>query len=100
MRLTREQIDEVLRELPGWQYQADALVKEFQFRTFRDAMAFVNAVADIARRQRHHPQIVIDYNRVRLSLTTHDEGGVTEKDTAFAREVETGLAGGQGLSGA
>ncbi|GBD17285.1 Putative pterin-4-alpha-carbinolamine dehydratase [bacterium HR26] len=88
-KLSPEQIGAVLAELPGWRQEGDALVKEFRFKTFREAMAFVNAVADLARRLRHHPEIVINYNQVRLSLTTHDEGGITEKDTEFARQVET-----------
>jgi len=86
-RLSPEQVEAALVELPGWRREADALVKEFRFKTFREAIAFVNEVAELARRLRHHPQIVIDYNRVRLSLTTHDEGGITEKDVQFARQV-------------
>lgn len=89
-KLSPEQVDTALAELPGWRREEEALVKEFRFKTFRDAMAFVNEVADLARRLRHHPEIVINYNRVRLSLTTHDEGGLTEKDIEFARQVESG----------
>jgi 4a-hydroxytetrahydrobiopterin dehydratase len=88
-RLSPEQVEAALAELPGWRREGDVLVKAFRFKTFRDAMAFVNGVADLAHRLRHHPQIVIDYNRVRLSLTTHDEGGITEKDVQFARQLES-----------
>lgn len=88
-KLSPEEIDAALAELSGWQREEEALVKEFRFKTFREAMAFVNEVADLARRLRHHPEIVINYNRVRLSLTTHDEGGITEKDTEFARQIES-----------
>uniref|UniRef100_A0A831WZB6 Putative pterin-4-alpha-carbinolamine dehydratase n=1 Tax=Thermorudis peleae TaxID=1382356 RepID=A0A831WZB6_9BACT len=88
-KLSPEEIDAALAELPGWQREEEALVKEFRFKTFREAMAFVNEVADLARRLRHHPEIVINYNRVRLRLTTHDEGGITGKDTEFARQLES-----------
>ncbi|MCM8749504.1 4a-hydroxytetrahydrobiopterin dehydratase [Thermomicrobiaceae bacterium CFH 74404] len=88
-KLSPEEIDAALSELPGWQREEEALVKEFRFKTFREAMAFVNEVADLARRLRHHPEIVINYNRVRLRLTTHDEAGITGKDTEFARQLES-----------
>ncbi len=89
-KLSPEQVEAALAELSGWRREGETLVKEFRFKTFREAMAFVNEVAELARRLRHHPEIVINYNQVRLGLTTHDEGGITEKDTEFARQVESG----------
>jgi 4a-hydroxytetrahydrobiopterin dehydratase len=89
--LSATEIDAALAQLPGWVRvgEGEAIEQEFVFRTFRQAMTFVNAVADIARHERHHPEILIRYNRVRLTLTTHDAGGVTEKDLAFARAVQS-----------
>ena len=93
-KLTPEALQGALTVLPGWQVDGDLLRKAFRFRTFRDAMAFVNRVAEIATEERHHPEVTINYNRVTLSLTTHDEGGLTEKDVAFARRVEAMPAAG------
>lgn len=89
-RLSAEEVRGALGDLPGWTLAADgaALEKVFQFRTFRHAMAFVNRVAELATEARHHPDIHISYNRVTLTLTTHDEGGLTEKDIALARRIE------------
>jgi 4a-hydroxytetrahydrobiopterin dehydratase len=81
-------LQSTLVDLPGWSVEGDALRKEFTFKTFTAAIAFINRVAEIARTARHHPEIWNSYNRVRLTLTTHEEGGISEKDVAFARSVE------------
>ncbi len=88
-RLSNCEIDRAIGDLAEWHLEQGALRKEFRFKTFSGAVKFINQVADIARASRHHPEIWNSYNRVRLSLTTHDEGGVTEKDVAFAQEVES-----------
>lgn len=87
-RLSDEELRAALAGLPDWARAGDAVEREFTFRTFRQAMAFANAVAEIAHEAHHHPDILIRYNRVRLTLSTHDEGGVTEKDIAFARAAD------------
>ncbi|GBD19558.1 MAG: 4a-hydroxytetrahydrobiopterin dehydratase [Dehalococcoidia bacterium] len=87
-------IARALEELPGWQRQGDALVREFRFKNFREAMAFVNRVAELAEEQRHHPDITIRYNRVQLALTTHEAGGITERDVELARKIAGLLAQG------
>ncbi len=87
-RLTEVNITTALISLPNWFVEEKSLRKEFAFKTFTGAMKFINQVADIARSSRHHPEIWNSYNRVRLTLSTHDEGGITEKDVAFARAVE------------
>jgi 4a-hydroxytetrahydrobiopterin dehydratase len=81
-----------LGKLPGWQIEANELVRTFQFQDFRQALSFVNKVGEAAEKAGHHPDIDIRYNRVRLSLTTHDAGGLTEKDFDLAGRA-TGLAG-------
>lgn len=93
-RLSSDEIQTALLNLPDWRIEGRSIQKEFRFRTFRAAMSFVNEVAGIASEARHHPDILIRYNRVTLTLTTHDEGGLTEKDIAFARHVE-GRRGGE-----
>lgn len=86
-RLDDATIAQALAALPGWEREGDALVREFRFKNFREAMAFVNQVAELAEELRHHPDITIRYNRVRLLLTTHEANGLTERDLEFARRL-------------
>ena len=72
-----------------WSEDGDALVRDFQFKDFAGAMAFVNKVADLAEEANHHPDILVHgWNNVRLTLSTHSEGGVTEKDRALAERID------------
>ncbi len=73
-----------LRKLQGWEPGEREITKTYRFRDFKEAIAFVNEVAHVAEARNHHPDILIQYNRVTLTLSTHDEGGVTEKDLAMA----------------
>lgn len=86
-RLAQSDIQSALAELPGWSVEEQTLRGAYRFDTFEHAMAFANEVADLAIDANHHPEICIDYNRLRLSLTTHDEGGITEKDVELARRI-------------
>lgn len=88
MRLTKDEVKARLRSLDGWERDDDEIEKEYRFAGFDEAMAFVNAVAGLAREADHHPEIEISYDRVKLSLSTHSEGGVTEKDLALAAEID------------
>jgi 4a-hydroxytetrahydrobiopterin dehydratase len=81
-----------LGKLPGWQIESGELVRTFQFKDFRAALGFVNKVGEAAEAAGHHPDIDIRYNKVRLSLVTHDAGGLTEKDFLLAAGA-TKLAG-------
>ena len=91
-RLFDDEIRLVLKDLPDWRYFANALHKEFRFRGFEAAIAFINRVADRAIAAGHHPDIELHYDRVILSLTTHDDGGVSAKDVALAREIDKVVA--------
>jgi 4a-hydroxytetrahydrobiopterin dehydratase len=82
--LSSAEISLRLSALPAWQVQSGELVRTFQFRDFRAAMAFVNQVADLAENAGHHPDLDIRYNKVRLALVTHDAGGLTAKDFDLA----------------
>jgi 4a-hydroxytetrahydrobiopterin dehydratase len=86
-RLDDATIASLLQEIPGWERQGDALVRTYVFKNFREAMAFVNRVAELAEEARHHTDITIRYNRVQLLLTTHEAGGITERDIALARKL-------------
>lgn len=87
-KLTDAELDALLSEMEGWTSVGNAIHKEFGFPGFRGAIAFVNRVAEHAESARHHPDIEIHYNRVFISLSTHDAGGVTEKDAVLAAEID------------
>jgi 4a-hydroxytetrahydrobiopterin dehydratase len=85
--LSAAEISSRLATLPAWQVEAGELTRTFQFKDFVGSMRFVNHVADLAEKAGHHPDIDIRYNRVRLALVTHDEGGLTAKDFDLAGET-------------
>jgi 4a-hydroxytetrahydrobiopterin dehydratase len=93
-KLTEAELKAYLSEMEGWTFLANAIHREFAFPGFRAAIAFVNRVAESAEGAGHHPDIEIHYNRVYLSLSTHDAGGVTEKDIALAAEIDRAATGG------
>ena len=89
-RLDDDEVRAALADgLPGWEAENGALTKEFTFPGFRAAIAFIDRVADEAQAARHHPDLWNRYNRVTVTLSTHDEGGITEKDIALARAIES-----------
>ena len=71
-----------------WEREGDALVKVVTRADFGGAMAFVNAVAGVAEAANHHPDIAISWNKVSLTLSTHDAGGITAKDLELARQID------------
>ena len=88
--LSQENISNKLEELNGWSWENDRLTKNFEFSNFRDAMSFMVRISYEAEERDHHPQIFNCYNRVSLSLNTHDVGGkVTEKDFALASAIDS-----------
>lgn len=89
--LSDEAVQAGLARLEGWELRDGRIRKQYQFRTFLRAVAFVNSVAYLAESAGHHPDITINYNRVTLRLITHSEGGLTELDFALAREIDAKL---------
>ncbi|HZB78629.1 MAG TPA: 4a-hydroxytetrahydrobiopterin dehydratase [Actinomycetota bacterium] len=87
-KLTEAELKGSLDEMEGWTSLGNVIHRDFTFPGFRAAIGFVNRVADLAEAAGHHPDIEIHYNRVDLSLSTHDAGGVTEKDVALAAEID------------
>jgi 4a-hydroxytetrahydrobiopterin dehydratase len=87
--ISAEAAERRLASLPGWGIENGELVKTFNFKDFRESLAFVNRVGETAESAGHHPDIDIRYNRVRLSLVSHDAGGLTEKDFDLASGVNT-----------
>lgn len=87
-RLAEEEIARRLARLPGWERARDAIRRTYRLASFRKAMFLVNAVAGLAEAMRHHPDIDVRYRRVTLTLTTHDAGGLTERDFALAEAID------------
>jgi len=77
-----------LANVPEWQLQGDMISRTFQFKDFPAAVKFVNAVAVAAEQAWHHPDIDVRWNKVTLVLTTHDAGGLTQKDFDLARQFD------------
>ncbi len=87
--LPRAELAKLLTTLPGWTHADKALHKSFAFVDYYRTMAFVNAVAFVAHRQDHHPDLSVHYNRVDVVYSTHDAGGVTLNDCICAAKVES-----------
>jgi 4a-hydroxytetrahydrobiopterin dehydratase len=86
-RLTQRQIKSELHTVRGWRLRGKRISRLFVFKDFMEGMRFLNHVAQLAEGMYHHPDVAISYNKVRLSLTTHDEGGLTRKDFRLARKI-------------
>ena len=87
MRFKENQISIELLKIAVWKLHGKEIVRIFKFKDFVKSIAFVQKVAVLAEKFNHHPDILIRYNRVTLRLTTHDEGGLTEKDFHFAEQI-------------
>ena len=87
--LSAETVKERLHSLPGWKLEGKEIVRQYEFGDFVSALAFVNKVADKAEAAGHHPDIDVRYNKVRLALVSHDEGGLTERDMKLAAQFNS-----------
>jgi 4a-hydroxytetrahydrobiopterin dehydratase len=85
--LTETQISAELAVTPGWTRDGNAITTVIERADFRDAFLFVSAVAYLAERANHHPDIAVAWNRVTLTLSTHSAGGLTTNDFALARQI-------------
>ena len=85
-----ERVQEPIETIPGWEIvdEGKALRRTYRFPGFRASVAFVAYVAELAEVADHHPDIDIRYSKVTLTLTTHSEGGLTDKDFALARQID------------
>jgi 4a-hydroxytetrahydrobiopterin dehydratase len=86
-----------LDSLPGWERRDNEIEKVFELPSFADAVAFVTRVGFLAEKADHHPDLDVRWRKVRVALSTHSEGGITDKDFALAGEIE-GVAGGSASS--
>jgi 4a-hydroxytetrahydrobiopterin dehydratase len=87
-RLDEAGVAEAVRRTPGWERAGAEIRRTYRFGDFREALAFVNRVGELAERAGHHPDIDIRYNAVTLALSTHDAGGLTAKDFELARSID------------
>ena len=78
----------LVARLPGWERVGDRIEKTFRFADYEATIAFVNAVAAIAEREDHHPELRVHYGHCAVAWTTHDAGGVTRNDVVCAAQVE------------
>ncbi|MGD0929018.1 MAG: 4a-hydroxytetrahydrobiopterin dehydratase [Candidatus Korobacteraceae bacterium] len=85
--LSDAQIQQALQQLPGWRKNGQAIQRVFQFASFVQAMEFVNQMAEAAEAVNHHPDILINYNKVTLTLVSHDSGGITQRDIKMATRI-------------
>ncbi len=94
-KLSGEARRSALAELGGWQETdgRDAISKTFRFKTFNEAFAFMTRIALVAEKMDHHPEWFNVYNRIEVTLTTHEAGGVTERDLRLARFMDKAAGG-------
>jgi 4a-hydroxytetrahydrobiopterin dehydratase len=88
IKLNPASIRDWLRGRSGWTRKGNALVKSYRFESFRNAIVFVNRLATLADAADHHPDIDIRYDRVRVTLSTHSAGGITDQDTGMAEQID------------
>lgn len=86
-KLTDAELEEALRDLDGWALEGIAISKVFEFDTYARAALFAQVCAFLAEKYDHHPDLLLTYGKVKVSLYTHSAGGVTLKDTSLAREI-------------
>jgi len=88
-KLSEQQIQAQLGELDGWRREGETIVRELALADFAAAIAFVDAVAELAEAANHHPDILVHgWNKLRLTLSTHSEGGLTDSDFALAAQID------------
>ena len=87
--LNKDEIAHHLSSLSGWTQEGNQIAKQFQFKDFAEALSFVNKVGAEAEKMNHHPDIFIhSWNKVKITISTHSEGGITKKDFQLAEKIE------------
>ena len=87
-KLSMNKVEECLNHIEEWTLKDEKLFREFKFQTFIQAFGFMSSVAILAEQQNHHPEWSNVYNKVRIYLTTHEAGGITEKDFSLAEAID------------
>ena len=89
MRMSDDEVKDQLHNLGGWEREGDAIVREFEFANFVGSVDFVKRITPIAEEMNHHPDLSISWNKVKVSLSTHSEGGITENDFKLATKLDS-----------
>lgn len=87
--LAQSDIKGMMKRVPEWETDKKSIERTFEFDDFTQSIDFVNAVAEIAEEEDHHPDIDVRWNKVRIVLSTHSEGGLTDLDFAVAEKIDT-----------
>ena len=87
MPMSQAEIDRQIQTLPQWQQEGQTITRTFKFKNFVEAIAFVDRLVEPAEAAKHHPDLAISYNKVTVSLTSHDAGGLTAKDFDLAQKI-------------
>jgi 4a-hydroxytetrahydrobiopterin dehydratase len=87
-KYNKEEVAPMLLNLNDWQFDSDGIEKKIQFKNFTEALGFIVKVGVISEKSNHHPELFNVYNKVNIRLTTHDAGGVTDKDIKLASEID------------
>ena len=87
-KATAAEIEAALKQLDAWELDDDAIARSFEFKDFTQAWAFMQKVAEAANEQDHHPEWTNVYNKVLIRLSTHDAGGLTERDFKLAKKID------------
>jgi 4a-hydroxytetrahydrobiopterin dehydratase len=87
-RLSADELGAHLASLPGWRIAGDRIVKQYDFANYHETIAFVNALAFVANREDHHPDLAVHYAKCIVTFATHDAGGVTQNDVICAAKAE------------
>ena len=87
MPLSQTEIEQKISTIPQWQQEGKTITRTFKFKNFVEAIAFVDELVEPAEAAEHHPDIAVSYNKVTVSLTSHDAGGLTQKDFDLAKTI-------------
>jgi len=91
-KLSAQQIEKSLKNLPGWQIKDDKLHRELKFKNFVQAWGFMTQAAILAQSMDHHPEWSNVYNQVTIDLTTHEAGGISQRDFDLAQQINQTVA--------
>ena len=86
---TEQEADEILKDLNGWIYEENGIERAFEFKDFVEAFSFMTQIAILSEKANHHPELFNVYNEVNVRYTTHDAGGITDKDFDLARKIDS-----------
>jgi len=88
--LSKNEIAEKLKSIEGWNFENDQITKEYKLKDFRSALDLLNKIGSAAEEMNHHPDLFLhSWNKLKISISTHSEGGVTERDFKLAKKIES-----------